>query len=517
MRLVCCTVVGLTTMFMSTVCPASTGVGNFGACCNPGVSAGPGGEFECIETSEAECDALGGFFLGDETDCFVELLGTQNGGGPCDLQPVLGACCLTDAPCQNVSEGECSGLGGVFFAPLLCEDIVNPLNAGGSCGNFGACCLGENTCVNAFEFECIVFGGAFIGDETFCEDEALPSLSGGVVCEDFGACCVDIGCMPMTPESACGLLGGIFQGVGSSCDTVECSADVCPGSGSCFEANGTVGCDDAECCELICDLDPFCCDTEWDGLCADAALNACEETIPGADECEHAAIICPSIVYPGDTFGATSEFLNNGGNFFTDVLQCNSWYGLYDVWFCYRASWTGQVTFVFTGIENPALEWVGAVYDSCDADADDFIACNTTMHGAITINVERGEEYYLRIAALFFGRGKYEVFFIGPDCAPDPNDIDNNGVDDEFDCNEDVNGSGQVNVVDYLLVLNAANGLIPYDEDLDVDGSGEINEEDLYLVGEKLGEDCPENGDATLPDHRRGRISNSRDAVLKLK
>ena len=42
------------------------------------------------------------------------------------------------------------------------------------------------------------------------------------------------------------------------------------------------------CCDLICILDPFCCDTEWDGLCAGEAEDLCgcaEEDVPTNDEC----------------------------------------------------------------------------------------------------------------------------------------------------------------------------------------------------------------------------------------
>ncbi len=41
-----------------------------------------------------------------------------------------------------------------------------------------------------------------------------------------------------------------------------------PGAGPCDEPNGSPGCDDVECCNSVCDLDPFCCDVEWDEYCA---------------------------------------------------------------------------------------------------------------------------------------------------------------------------------------------------------------------------------------------------------
>ena len=46
-------------------------------------------------------------------------------------------------------------------------------------------------------------------------------------------------------------------------------------TGSCFEPNGTVGCDCAPCCELICSNDPFCCEEPWDSVCVNAPTGAC--------------------------------------------------------------------------------------------------------------------------------------------------------------------------------------------------------------------------------------------------
>ena len=51
----------------------------------------------------------------------------------------------------------------------------------------------------------------------------------------------------------------------------EAVAGPCPGPGDCCVANGTPGCDHETCCNAICAIDPFCCDIEWDGICADEA------------------------------------------------------------------------------------------------------------------------------------------------------------------------------------------------------------------------------------------------------
>ncbi len=46
-------------------------------------------------------------------------------------------------------------------------------------------------------------------------------------------------------------------------------------AGACDQSNGTPGCNDVVCCNIVCQADPFCCDTSWDAICAEAASTAC--------------------------------------------------------------------------------------------------------------------------------------------------------------------------------------------------------------------------------------------------
>ena len=48
-----------------------------------------------------------------------------------------------------------------------------------------------------------------------------------------------------------------------------------PGAGSCNEPGPTPSCDDESCCNAVCEIDPFCCSNEWDGLCVDRTATAC--------------------------------------------------------------------------------------------------------------------------------------------------------------------------------------------------------------------------------------------------
>jgi hypothetical protein len=68
---------------------------------------------------------------------------------------------------------------------------------------------------------------------------------------------------PPCPPYACGL------------GTVDCCANI---------TTPTAGCKDFECCVLICDMDSFCCEAQWDGLCvflANQYCPVCGGTPPG--------------------------------------------------------------------------------------------------------------------------------------------------------------------------------------------------------------------------------------------
>ncbi len=57
---------------------------------------------------------------------------------------------------------------------------------------------------------------------------------------------------------------------------------------NCCYSHGTPGCVDAVCEDAVCDDDPFCCETTWDGLCANSAANLCESLCAETDESDNA-------------------------------------------------------------------------------------------------------------------------------------------------------------------------------------------------------------------------------------
>jgi hypothetical protein len=50
----------------------------------------------------------------------------------------------------------------------------------------------------------------------------------------------------------------------------------CPGTGDCcIEHVPDAGCSDVKCCEIVCEIDIFCCRGEWDYVCASKAQQHC--------------------------------------------------------------------------------------------------------------------------------------------------------------------------------------------------------------------------------------------------
>ena len=58
-------------------------------------------------------------------------------------------------------------------------------------------------------------------------------------------------------------------------DTVPAICPTCPGTEPCYFVHASAGCSNADCCGIVCNLDPFCCNTSWDSVCVNEALTNC--------------------------------------------------------------------------------------------------------------------------------------------------------------------------------------------------------------------------------------------------
>jgi hypothetical protein len=216
--------------------------------------AGPGCGFSCLGdiNSDGEVNGadLGLFFAGwgvcgandPEAPCCEDLDGdgVVNGG---DLGAMLNAwgSCPVD-PCDEVNcdDGD----------PCTSDSCVD-----GICLNEKIPGCGEGPCGNPNAGSCTVPNGS-----PGCDDAACCKL----VCSADPYCCDTEWDFLCVDAANLNCKGG---GGGGACGE---------GAGSCFESNGTPGCDNEECCELVCSADPYCCNTEWDFLCVDAAEINCQ-------------------------------------------------------------------------------------------------------------------------------------------------------------------------------------------------------------------------------------------------
>lgn len=119
-------------------------IGGFGAdCATYGGCCMSNGD--CSATSEDDCTAAGGSYLGDDSDCST-----------C----VYGACCAGDGSCSESLDTDCDG------------DFVGGSCADASCtAVIGACCLSDLTCLPDMTPEdCDLFGGEHAGNGTDCSN-----------------------------------------------------------------------------------------------------------------------------------------------------------------------------------------------------------------------------------------------------------------------------------------------------------------------------------------------------------
>jgi len=122
--------------------------------------------------------------------------------------------------------------------------------------------------------------GYDIGDGTF-DPNTLPDRV--IACNDDGAGCSGFTSI-LTFQVEAGVsylvaLGGFLNesGSGTVAFTFTPEAAGCgdPAAGNCCEPQPLPYCSDGACCETVCAIDAFCCDSQWDGFCANLAVDNC--------------------------------------------------------------------------------------------------------------------------------------------------------------------------------------------------------------------------------------------------
>jgi hypothetical protein len=243
-----------------------------------------------------------------------------------------------------------------------------------------------------------------------------------------------------------------------------CAALACPGPGDCFAPHASPGCEDMDCCVLVCGQDSFCCEVEWDVACVIAAILQCQSACPGGGgDCFHSHatpgcgdvpcceavcavdLFCCEIQWDGscvqqaliqgcgglinDECGAAVT-IENGTTPFTTVgagtdgpPACGQMGS--DVWYAYDAAFTGALVVDTLG---SGFDTVLAAYAGCACPAGPPLACNDdvdgTLQSRIAFPVSAGQCYLIRLGGFAGAQGKGQLT-VSKDpgsCPPSPND-----------------------------------------------------------------------------------------------
>jgi hypothetical protein len=256
-----------------------------------------------------------------------------------------------------------------------------------------------------------------------CAGSAVNSCAG---CGNpTGASCLEVHATPYCQDATC---CNTVCDLDSFCCSAQWDAicvnsalancvQTCGGSlaGSCCVAHGNTHCDDAACCAAVCAVDASCCTTQWDAQCASAAASLCSTCPPANDTCDGATPLGVVTNYSYSTeraTGATPACTNGGSSFVYN-----------DIWFAYTPNAYGTCTVSTCG---------GADYDtkiavfSGTCGALNLVACNDDAcnpRSSLTFETLCGYKYYLCIggfAAPSRGSGYLTISQTGS-CVP-PND-----------------------------------------------------------------------------------------------
>lgn len=170
----------------------------------------------------------------------------------CGVQPLPGQDlnCKSIHPQPGCQDFEC------------CNDV---------CAIDGFCCAvsWDAACVKTADRRCAFTPGCGVPGSGSC---FVPHATAG--CDDAGCC--DRVCRVPGFEYCCQ--------TGWDEDCVRAAVEFCDQcgdaqTGSCFVQHGSPNCNNVDCCEAVCDVDSFCCNVGWDGVCVAIAVSECEPAI----------------------------------------------------------------------------------------------------------------------------------------------------------------------------------------------------------------------------------------------
>lgn len=377
-------------------------------------------------------------------DCY-----TSGGPGCTDAACCDTVCALDPFCCDTAWDGLCVAgaldLCGTPGCSFVCDGVATP--EGEPCGRsindgcdgdgtgFTTIACGETICANAWSLT-RTFDSDWYALELATASEVSISLAGALPMQlDFAEtggipdCARSQGLTLLLVQPYCGSVSTVvclqpgthwfratpLGGSQFACGTADnayqiaitCVED-CPPPG-CSTADhdcltpGSPGCTDLVCCDIVCTIDVFCCEAEWDALCVKQALDFCYGmSAPENDECDDRIAIGL-----GDTPFSTISATTDGPDL---PSICDEGFGLalvHDIWFSFVATQTA--TLVVSTCNAATYDTRLAAYEGARC-LGPLVACNDDGSGCVqfTSSMEfptvMGETYVIRVGG-FAGMG----------------------------------------------------------------------------------------------------------------
>lgn len=242
-------------------------------------------------------------------------------------------------------------------------------------------------------------------------DAAVIEALFGSVCPGAGNCYASNGSPGCAVNSCCLAVctqdpfccNVTWDGICANAALDICTNCGAANAGSCYASNGSPGCNQEDCCSAICAVDPFCCNTTWDGLCAGQTSSLC---VPENNTCANAIALTTGVSKSfNTTLATTTGPAHPGCDYFGDD-QIHK-----DVWYTWTASCDAYMTVSTCGTANfdtkLAVYGPGFFGGTCPSASILFsgvlLACNDDVTGCagntskIVLLVEAGTTYRIRV------------------------------------------------------------------------------------------------------------------------
>ena len=134
------------------------------------------------------------------------------------------------------------------------------------------CNLDPTCCINDWDSNCVLFANAACAG--YCGAEASGNCfaaHANPACNNSACCTAVCNLDPFCCSSSWDVNCAIFAGFACPGNPGTCGVT----ADSCFEPHPQGACNDVDCCNAVCTIDPACCEQSWDQICVYTAEEVC--------------------------------------------------------------------------------------------------------------------------------------------------------------------------------------------------------------------------------------------------